>query len=65
VEAKWVELTKVDTWRRDAYIKESGFTQQPCFLFESAKALLLHGTKIANGANAWPDTLAVGARSNR
>jgi hypothetical protein len=29
VEAKWVELTKVDTWRRDAYIKESGFATPP------------------------------------
>jgi len=29
VEAKWVELTKVDTWRRDDYIKESGFATPP------------------------------------
>ena len=29
VEAKWVELTKVDTWRRDSYIKESGFATPP------------------------------------
>jgi hypothetical protein len=29
VEAKWVELTKVDSWRRDAYIKESGFATPP------------------------------------
>ena len=29
VEAKWAELTKVDTWRRDAYIKESGFATPP------------------------------------
>ena len=29
VDAKWVELTKVDTWRRDAYIKESGFATPP------------------------------------
>src|SRR5512132_85570 len=29
VEAKWVELTKVDTWRRDNYIKESGFATPP------------------------------------
>jgi hypothetical protein len=29
VDAKWAELTKVDTWRRDAYIKESGFATPP------------------------------------
>ena len=29
VDAKWVELTKVDTWRRDTYIKESGFATPP------------------------------------
>ena len=29
VEAKWVELTKVDTWRRESYIKESGFATPP------------------------------------
>jgi Mg/Co/Ni transporter MgtE len=29
VEAKWAELTKVDTWRRDAYIKESGLATPP------------------------------------
>ena len=26
---KWVELTKVDTWRRENYIKESGFATPP------------------------------------
>ena len=29
MEAKWVELTKVDTWRRESYIKESGFATPP------------------------------------
>ena len=29
VEAKWVELTKLDTWRRDDYIKQSGFATPP------------------------------------
>jgi hypothetical protein len=29
VEAKWVELTKIDTWRRESYIKESGFATPP------------------------------------
>jgi len=29
VEAKWVEPTKVDTWRRENYIKESGFATPP------------------------------------
>ena len=29
VDAKWVELTKVDTWRRESYIKESGFATPP------------------------------------
>ena len=29
VEAKWVELTKVDTWRRESYIKDSGFATLP------------------------------------
>jgi hypothetical protein len=29
VEAKWVELTKIDTWRRDNYIEESGFATPP------------------------------------
>jgi hypothetical protein len=29
VEAKWAELTKVDTWRRESYIKESGFATPP------------------------------------
>jgi hypothetical protein len=29
VEVKWAELTKIDTWRRDAYIKESGFATPP------------------------------------
>jgi len=29
VEAKWAELTKVDTWRRENYIKESGFATIP------------------------------------
>jgi len=29
VEAKWVELTKVDTWRRENYIKETGFATPP------------------------------------
>jgi pimeloyl-ACP methyl ester carboxylesterase len=29
VEAKWAELTKVETWRRDTYIKESGFATPP------------------------------------
>ena len=28
-EAKWVELTKIDAWRRDVYIKESGFATPP------------------------------------
>ena len=25
VDAKWVEFTKVDAWRRDGYIRDSGF----------------------------------------
>jgi hypothetical protein len=29
VEAKWAELTKVDTWRRESYIKDSGFATPP------------------------------------
>jgi hypothetical protein len=29
IEAKWAELTKVDSWRRDDYIKESGFATPP------------------------------------
>jgi hypothetical protein len=29
VDAKWAELTKIDTWRRDAYIKERGFATPP------------------------------------
>jgi hypothetical protein len=29
VEAKWVEPTKLDTWRRESYIKESGFATPP------------------------------------
>jgi hypothetical protein len=29
VEAKWVELTNVDTWRRESYIKETGFATPP------------------------------------
>ena len=29
VEAKWIELTKVETWRRDSYIQESGFATPP------------------------------------
>src|SRR6266478_7339960 len=29
VEVKWAELTKVDSWRRDDYIKESGFATPP------------------------------------
>jgi hypothetical protein len=29
VEAKWVELTKLESWRRDNYIKESGFATPP------------------------------------
>jgi hypothetical protein len=29
VEAKWVELTKVEIWRRDSYIQESGFATPP------------------------------------
>src|SRR4029453_874563 len=29
VEAKWVELTKIDAWRRESYIKESGFATPP------------------------------------
>ena len=29
VDAKWAELTKVDTWRRENYIKESGFATPP------------------------------------
>jgi hypothetical protein len=29
VEAKWAELTKVDTWRRENYIKDSGFATPP------------------------------------
>ncbi len=28
-EAKWVELTKLDAWNRDDYIKESGFATPP------------------------------------
>ena len=27
VEAKWAELTKVDTWRREKLVKESGFAK--------------------------------------
>jgi hypothetical protein len=29
VEVKWAELTKVDSWRRDDYIQESGFATPP------------------------------------
>lgn len=29
VEAKWAELKKVDSWRRDNYIKKSGFATPP------------------------------------
>src|SRR5207253_10093533 len=29
VDAKWGELANVDTWRREAYIKESGFATLP------------------------------------
>ena len=29
IEAKWAELTKIDTWRRDDFIKESGFATPP------------------------------------
>jgi hypothetical protein len=29
VEAKWLELTKVDTWRRDDYIEKTGFATPP------------------------------------
>jgi hypothetical protein len=29
IEAKWAELTKIETWRRDDYIKESGFATPP------------------------------------
>jgi hypothetical protein len=29
VEAKWAELTKVDSWRRDDYIQQSGFATLP------------------------------------
>lgn len=29
VEAKWAELTKVDSWRRDNYIEKSGFATPP------------------------------------
>jgi hypothetical protein len=29
IEVKWAELTKVDSWRRDDYIKESGFATPP------------------------------------
>jgi len=29
VEAKWVELTKIDSWRRDDYIKKTGFATPP------------------------------------
>ena len=29
VEVKWAELTKVDSWRRDDYIEESGFATPP------------------------------------
>ncbi len=28
-EMKWAELTKVDTWRRDDYIKDTGFATPP------------------------------------
>ena len=29
VEAKWTELTKIDSWRRDDYIKQTGFATPP------------------------------------
>jgi hypothetical protein len=29
IDVKWAELTKVDSWRRDDYIKESGFATPP------------------------------------
>ena len=29
VDAKWVEFTKVDAWRRDGYIRDSGFATPP------------------------------------
>jgi hypothetical protein len=29
LEAKWAELTKIEIWRRDDYIKESGFATPP------------------------------------
>jgi hypothetical protein len=29
VEAKWIELTKVETWRRESYIQDSGFATPP------------------------------------
>ncbi|HSV23445.1 MAG TPA: hypothetical protein VLJ17_10500 [Xanthobacteraceae bacterium] len=29
IEVKWIELSKIDSWRRDDYIKESGFATPP------------------------------------
>jgi len=29
IEAKWAELAKVDSWRRDDYIQDSGFATPP------------------------------------
>jgi hypothetical protein len=29
IEVKWAELTKIDYWRRDDYIKDSGFATPP------------------------------------
>jgi len=29
VEGKWAEFTKVDSWRRDDYIKQTGFATPP------------------------------------
>jgi hypothetical protein len=29
IEVKWAELTKLDSWRRDDYIKQSGFATPP------------------------------------
>ena len=29
LEGKWLEFTKIDSWRRDDYIKQSGFATPP------------------------------------
>ena len=29
VEGKWLEFTKIDSWRRDDYIKQTGFATPP------------------------------------